>query len=76
MKRPSLISLLLGLIPFVASCFSISLWDRLYPIVFGIPFNFFWLISWMVLTPVCLYGAYRIETRRELDTTAGQGGAD
>ncbi len=68
MKRPAPGSILLGLIPFAASCFSVSLWDRIRPIVFGIPFNFFWVISWMILTPVCLWGAYRIELQRELDT--------
>jgi Protein of unknown function (DUF3311) len=67
MKRPSLGSILLGLIPFTAVCFSVSLWDRLYPTVFGIPFNFFWLTSWLLLTPVCMYGAYRIEVRRNPD---------
>jgi hypothetical protein len=75
-KRPSWGSILLGLIPFAASCFSVSLWDRIYPMVLGIPFNFFWVILWMVLTPVCLWGAYRIETRRELESSADEGGAD
>jgi Protein of unknown function (DUF3311) len=65
-RRPALRSILLGLIPFVTCCFSVSLWDRIYPMVLGIPFNFFWAISWMILTPVCLWGAFRIETRREL----------
>jgi hypothetical protein len=63
-KKPSFGALLLGLIPFVGTCFSVSLWDRIYPLVFGIPFNFFWLISWLGLTPLCMWGAYRLETRR------------
>jgi hypothetical protein len=62
-KRPSFGAVLLGLIPFVAMCFSVSLWDRVYPMVFGIPFNLFWLISWIVLTSVCMWGAYRLEAR-------------
>lgn len=76
MRLPSLLSILLGLIPFAASCFTVSTWDRIYPMVLGIPFNFFWLILWMVLTPVCLLGAYRIETRRELNSRAGEGGVN
>lgn len=64
MKRPSLGAILLGLIPFAATCFSVSLWDRVYPMVLGLPFNFFWLISWLLLTPVCLWGAYRLEASR------------
>jgi len=62
-KPPSLGSILLGLIPFAATCFSVALWDRVYPMVFGLPFNFFWLILWLLLTPLCMLGAYRLETR-------------
>ena len=62
-KRPSLGALLLGSIPFLAVCFSVSLWDRVYPMVFGLPFNFFWLILWLLLTPAFMWGAYRLETR-------------
>ena len=73
MKRPSLGALAVGLIPFVAVCFSVSLWDRIYPTVFGLPFNFFWLILWLLLTPICLLASYRLgqpwedETPREPD---------
>jgi Protein of unknown function (DUF3311) len=61
MKRPSLRAILLGLIPFAATCFSVSFWDRVDPIVLGLPFNLFWLISWLLLTPLCLWVAYRWE---------------
>ena len=64
MKRPSRGALLLAVIPFMAMCFSVSLWDRIEPLVLGVPFNIFWLTSWIVLTSVCLWGAYRIETAR------------
>jgi hypothetical protein len=63
-KRPSFGAVLLGLIPFVAMCFSVSAWDRVYPMVFGLPFNLFWLISWIVLTSVCMWIAYRLDSRR------------
>jgi hypothetical protein len=62
-KRPSLGAVLLGLIPFAAVCFSVSLWDRIDPMVLGIPFNMFWLICWLVLTPLCMWGAYLFEMR-------------
>jgi Protein of unknown function (DUF3311) len=81
-QRPALRSILLGLIPFAATCFSVSLWDRVHPLILGIPFNFFWSILWMLLTPVCLWGAYRIETQREASANrqqaqqAHQDGAD
>jgi hypothetical protein len=61
MKRPSLGAILFGLVPFAATCFSVSLWDRVYPMVLGIPFNLFWLILWLLLTPLCMWGAYRVE---------------
>jgi hypothetical protein len=63
-KRPSLGAILLGLIPFAATCFSVALWDRVYPMVFGLPFNFFWLVLWLLLTPLCMWGAYRLEVPR------------
>jgi hypothetical protein len=74
-KRPSLKALLLGLIPYVAVCFSVPLWDRVYPMVFGMPFNFFWLTLWLLLMPVCLWGAYRVEESRS-SGRRDQGGAD
>src|ERR1700682_2747900 len=53
-KRPSFGALFLGLIPFFAMCFSVSAWDRVYPMVLGLPFNLFWLLSWMVFSSVCI----------------------
>ena len=62
-KRPSWGALLLALIPFAAMCFSVALWDRVQPVVLGLPFNLFWLICWIVLTTVCMGLAYRLENR-------------
>ncbi len=64
-KKPSLGALLLAMIPFAAMCFSVALWDRVYPMILGIPFNLFWLISWMVLSSLCMWAAYRFETNRD-----------
>ena len=74
MKRPSLGSILLGLIPFAAICFPVALWDRVDPRVLGLPFNFFWLICWLLLTPVCMWGAYCMETARSTDARRDRGG--
>ena len=74
MHRPCIGAILFGLIPFVAICFSVSLWDRVYPMVLGLPFNFFWLISWLLLTPLCMWGAYRLETSRASDLRRKDGG--
>jgi hypothetical protein len=63
-KRPSLGAILLALIPFVAMCFSVALWDRVQPMLLGIPFNLFWLILWVVLTPLFMWAVYRLEAAR------------
>jgi len=63
-KTPSIAALLVALIPFVAMCFSVPLWDRVDPMIFGLPFNFSWLIAWIVLTTLCMSIAYRLEAAR------------
>lgn len=73
MKKPSPWSLLLGLIPFIGACLTVPLWDRVQPMVLGLPFNFFWLISWILLTPLCMWGAYHIESSRNPETPADRG---
>jgi Protein of unknown function (DUF3311) len=64
-NKPSAGALLLGLIPFAAMCFSVALWDRIDPMLFGIPFNLFWLISWITLSPLCMWLAYRLDASRD-----------
>src|ERR1700723_2103754 len=64
MKRPSFWTICLALVPFLAMCFSVPLWDRIYPMVFGLPFNMCWLLSWIVLTSMCMWRVYRLETAR------------
>ena len=74
MRRPALGAVLWGLIPFAGTCFSVSLWDRIDPRIFGLPFSFFWLISWLFLTPLCTWRAYRIETKQDrLQSKDGRG---
>lgn len=70
-KRPSWPALLLGLIPFIALCFTVGFWDRLSPVVAGLPFNIFWLILWTLLTPLCMWGAYRCEHRKPVEELRG-----
>jgi hypothetical protein len=45
-------------------CFSVALWDRIDPMLLGLPFNLFWLISWIVLSTFCMWVAYRVEAAR------------
>jgi hypothetical protein len=48
MQKPSATAVAIGIIPFLGMCFSVSLWDRAMPLVFGLPFNLFWLILWII----------------------------
>ena len=75
MKRPSLGSMLFGFIPFIAICLPVSWWDRVYPMIFGLPFNFFWLLGCLLLTPACMWGAYRLERRHNTRGRADREGA-
>lgn len=53
-------------------CFSVPFWDRVDPMVFGLPFNLFWLVSWILLTPLCMWGAYRIEAPKNPKSPASR----
>ena len=66
-NKPAVGALLLGAIPFVAMCFSVSYWDRIEPFLLGLPFNFFWLMCWIVLSTVCMRAAYGLEKRARRD---------
>jgi hypothetical protein len=48
MQKPSAAAVAIGIIPFLGMCFSVSVWDRVMPMVFGLPFNLFWLILWII----------------------------
>jgi hypothetical protein len=63
MNKPTPAAILFALIPFAAMCFSVALWDRIEPMILGLPFNMFWLLLWVGLTPICMWGAYRAQKR-------------
>jgi len=65
MKKPSLRALALTLIPFIGMIFTVPLWDRIYPRILGMPFNLFWLVSWILLTSLFNWVAYRIDAQRD-----------
>jgi hypothetical protein len=60
MNRNNVFCFLLASVPFLAICFAVPLWDHVHPLMFGLPFNMFWLIAWMPLTSLCLWGVYRL----------------
>lgn len=61
MAPPSRAAVSIGIIPFAAVCFSVPLWDRVEPLVLGLPFNLFWLMLWILVTPAIMWLAYRRE---------------
>jgi hypothetical protein len=63
-KRPSVGSMVLASVPFGGLCFSVSFWDRVDPRVLGLPFNMFWILAWLVLTPALMAIIYRREKNR------------
>lgn len=69
-RKPALGAVVLGLLPFFGMCFSVSWWDRARPFVLGLPFNLAWLIAWIILSSLCLWGAYCVQARRE-DSQSG-----
>jgi Protein of unknown function (DUF3311) len=65
-RRPSRTAILVGLIPFAGMCFSVPLWDRIYPMILGMPFNLFWLSMWIVLSSFCMTIANQAEKRSDI----------
>jgi hypothetical protein len=42
--------------------------NHIYPIIFGFPFFHFWLLLWMILTPLFTFAVYRIQkSQGEID---------
>ncbi|MFB0565223.1 MAG: DUF3311 domain-containing protein [Candidatus Aminicenantaceae bacterium] len=63
MQKGTKYALMLGAIPFITLAFALPLVNRIEPIILGLPFILFWIISWVVLTPFILLTAYLLEKR-------------
>ncbi len=44
--------------------FAVPLADRVQPRIAGFPFLLVWIFLWVAVTPLCMYGVYRLEGRR------------
>lgn len=54
--------IVVALVPFLMLVFPIfEIANRATPIVFGLPFSFFWVILWIVITFVALVILYRFD---------------
>ena len=63
MQKGTKIALCLGAIPFITLVFALPLVNRTSPIIFGLPFLLFWILAWVLLTPVILFLAYKMEKK-------------
>ncbi len=63
MKKGTKYALILGAIPFITLVFALPLVNRIKPVVFGLPFILFWILCWVILTPLILFIAYTLERK-------------
>lgn len=61
MVKKALIVILI-LLPFVQLAL-LPLVNRIEPIMFGLPFFHFWLLLWIIVTPLCSFGIYQMQKR-------------
>ncbi|POD86248.1 DUF3311 domain-containing protein [Bacillus subtilis] len=53
---------ILILLPFVQLAL-LPLVNRIEPIMFGLPFFHFWLLLWIIVTPLCSFGIYQMQKK-------------
>ena len=58
MQKGNKYSLMLGAIPFVTLVFMLPWANRIEPVILGLPFLLFWILGWVMLTPLILFAAY------------------
>ncbi|MED2948748.1 DUF3311 domain-containing protein [Bacillus subtilis] len=61
MVKKALIVILI-LLPFVQLAF-LPLVNRIEPIIFNLPFFHFWLLLWIIITPLCSFGIYQMQKK-------------
>ncbi|MBN2246543.1 MAG: DUF3311 domain-containing protein [Candidatus Aminicenantes bacterium] len=67
MQKRKKYALMLGAIPFLMLVFALPLVNRIHPVIFGLPFILFWILAWVMLTPLILFFAYRLERKNGSD---------
>ncbi len=63
MQKGTKLALILGAIPFITLVFALPLVNRVEPVILGLPFLLFWILSWVLLTPLILFIAYLLEKK-------------
>jgi hypothetical protein len=62
-KKGTKLALLFAAVPFITLVFALPLVNRLEPVILGLPFLLFWILTWVVLTPPILFAAYLFEKK-------------
>ena len=63
MQKGTRLALILVAIPFITLVFALPLVNRVEPIILGLPFLLFWILSWVLITPLILFIAYLLEEK-------------
>ncbi|MGB8952555.1 MAG: DUF3311 domain-containing protein [Candidatus Aminicenantales bacterium] len=63
MPKGTKLALILGAVPFIMLVFALPLVNRIEPVILGFPFVLFWIILWVILTPLILFAAYLLEKK-------------
>jgi len=63
MQKGTKYALLLGCIPFITLVLMLPLANRIEPVILGLPFLLFWIVVWIMLTPLILLAAYLLERK-------------
>jgi hypothetical protein len=59
----NVLRVLLAVIPALMLTFAVPAVNRVEPRVFGLPFLLVWIVLWVVVTPLFVYGAQRLGHR-------------
>jgi hypothetical protein len=63
MRRGTKLALLFGAVPFITLVLALPFVNRVRPVILGFPFVLFWIVLWVLLTPLFLFLAYKVEKR-------------
>ena len=63
MKKGTKFALILGAVPFMTLVFALPFVNRIKPVILGLPFLLFWILTWVLLTPLILLLAYFVEKK-------------
>lgn len=59
---------LIALVCFLPLIFPVFEWaNRAEPMIIGLPFNFFWVLLWMVITFICVLTLYFLDPDNKRD---------